>query len=189
MSYFLASFQSNQFGKTKKSKLLHVTVKLSISYVSESFWMSLWSNPTLDVSGQNSLILQHQLWGYKSLELTTKHHKTIPVNLVLHIYRKLKSYLRTSIGKIIAGAFLFSMRSFNYCTNPKGDNKQTRILWKGGIKFYSKQRKLRHIRGHIHLVDKVSPTLNTHKNGVKNLPVTQCVGSLLNGYIRSTPLP
>ena len=44
---------------------------------------------------------------------------------------------------------------------------------KGGIKFYRKRCKITHIIGLIHLTDKVSQTLETEKNGVKNSTKTQ----------------
>ena len=65
------------------------------------------------------------------------------------------------------------MRSCKYSTTPKGDHNQTCILWKGGIKFYRKRRKLPHSRGRLHLADKVSLAFRTHKIGVKNATVNQ----------------
>ena len=56
---------------------------------------------------------------------------------------------------------------------PKGGAKPTRILRKGSIRFYRKCHKLTHNSIRIHLVDKVSPTFSTQKNGVKNETVTQ----------------
>ena len=65
------------------------------------------------------------------------------------------------------------MRSCEYYTTPKGEDKRTRILQKGYIRFYRKRRKLSHDSRILHLVDKVSPTIRTQKNGVKNVTVTQ----------------
>ena len=65
------------------------------------------------------------------------------------------------------------MQSCEYSTNPKGEDKRTRILQKGDIRFYRKRRELSHNSGILHLADKVSPTFHTQKNGVKNATVTQ----------------
>ena len=74
---------------------------------------------------------------------------------------------------MVAGAFLFSMRSCKYSASPKGWHKQTRILRKGDIKCYRKRRKLPHSSRRLNLVDKVSLTFRTQKNGVNNATVTQ----------------
>ena len=65
------------------------------------------------------------------------------------------------------------MRSCEYSTTPKGEDKHTRIIKKGGILFYIKLRELSHDSGILHLADKVYPTFSTQKNGVKNATVTQ----------------
>ena len=111
VSSFAASVRQNQFRKTRKQILLHETVKFSISDVSASFQTHLWSDPTLESSGQKYLTLQQQLRVYKTLHPTTKHQKAIPEKIVLHIYKRTDTHLNTSIGKMIAGAFFFGMWS------------------------------------------------------------------------------
>ena len=173
MSSFAASVQRNQFGKTGKHVLLHRTVKFAISDVSASFQTHLRSDPTLESSGQTSLIIQRQLRGSKTLDPPTKHQKAIPAKLILHIYKRTDTYLNTAIGQLIAGAFFIGMRSCEYYTTPKGEEKRTHIIQKGDIRFYRKRRELSHDSGILHLADKVSPTFCTQKNGVKNATVTQ----------------
>ena len=82
-------------------------------------------------------------------------------------------HLRTVIVKLIVGSLFFFMRSCEYSTTSKGDHKLTHILWKGDIKLYIKRCKLTHIRGCIHLEDKVSATFWTQEIGFKNATVTQ----------------
>ena len=53
VSSFAASVQRNQFGTTRKQIFLHGTVKSDILDVSAFFWVYLWSDPTLEFSGQN----------------------------------------------------------------------------------------------------------------------------------------
>ena len=65
------------------------------------------------------------------------------------------------------------MKSCEYSTTHKRENKITCILQKGNIKFYSKLRELPHNSGILHLDNKVSPTFRTQKNGVKNATVKQ----------------
>ena len=67
VSSFVESAHRNQFGTKKKSKILHKTVKASISYISESFQKDLSSDLNLGKTGQRYLILQRQLRGYKSM--------------------------------------------------------------------------------------------------------------------------
>ena len=57
VSSFAASVQRNHFGKTKKAKLLHGTVKDVISDISASFRTDLWSDPNLDTARQKYPIL------------------------------------------------------------------------------------------------------------------------------------
>ena len=52
-------------------------------------------------------------------------------------------------------------------------DKRTRNLQKGSIRFYRKRRELSHKSGILHLSDKVSPTFRTQKNTVKNATLTQ----------------
>ena len=92
---------------------------------------------------------------------------------VLHIYKWTDTHLNTAIGELISGAFFFVMRSYEYSTTPKGEDKHTRILQKGDISFYRKCRELSHDSGILHLADKVSPTFRTQKNGAKNATVEQ----------------
>ena len=165
--------RKNQFGTSKEATLLHGTVKAAISDVYESLRTSLWSKLTLDMSVQKSLLLKRQLRGYKSLESTTKHHKEILANLVLHIYKKQHSRLISSIFQLIAGTLFFNMWSCVYLTTPKGEEKKGVVLWNVNIRFYRKIFKLIHNSGQIHLVDKISPTFRTQKNGIKNATVTQ----------------
>ena len=144
MSSFAASVRRNQFGKTRKHILLHGAVKSAISDVSASFRTHLQSDPALDSSGQKSLILQQQLRGYKTLDPPTKHQKGIPAKLFLHINKRTDTHLNTAIGQLITGAFFFGIRSCEYSTTPKGEDKRTHILQKGDIRFYSKYRELSH---------------------------------------------
>ena len=65
------------------------------------------------------------------------------------------------------------MQSCEYLTTPKGEEKHTRILQKGDIRFYRKRRKLSHDSGILYLADKVSFKFCTQENGVKNAIVTQ----------------
>ena len=72
----------------KKEKLIHRTVKYTISDVYLSFWMALQSNPALDKTVQKSLIVHQKLRVYKSVKPPNKHQNVIPENLVIHVYRK-----------------------------------------------------------------------------------------------------
>ena len=150
-----------------KQTPLHRTFKSAILGVSASFWKHLQSDPALDYSGKTSLLLQRKLRGYKTLDPTTKHQKAIPINIFLHIYRQTNTHLNTAIFQLISGAFFFDIWSCKYSTNPKGEDKCTRILQKGGICFYRKRRELSHDSGILHMSDKVSPTFCTHKMGSK----------------------
>ena len=173
MASFASSVRRNQFRKTRKQILLHGNVKSAISDVSAYFRTHLRSDPTLESSGQNNLILQRQLRGYKMLDPTTKHYKAIPEKPVLHIYKRTDTHLNTAIGQLISGAFFLGMRSYEYSTTPEGEDKRTRILQKWDISFYIKRREFSHDSGIHHLADKVSLKFRTHKNGVKNSTVTQ----------------
>ena len=130
--------------------------------------MHLWSDPTLDSSGQKSLILQQQLRGYKTLDPPTKHQKGISAKLVLHINKRTDTHMNTAIVQLITGAFFFSMWSCEYSTTPKGEEKRTHIL-----RFYRKHTELSHDSKILHLADKVSPKFCTQKNEFKNATVTQ----------------
>ena len=173
VSSFAASVQKKQFVTTKKQILLQVTVKSAILDVPASFWTHLRSDPTLESSGQKSLLLQRQLRGYKTMYPTTKHQKYIPEKLALHIYRHTNTDLNTAIGQLVAGKCFFGMRPCKYSATPKGEDKLTRILQKGGIRSYRKRRKISHDSGILNLSDKVSLIFLTQKNGVKNATVTQ----------------
>ena len=153
--------------------ILHVTIKYAISDLSVSLRKHLQSKPTLDSSGQKSLILWRQIRGYQTLDPTTKHPKATPDKLVLHIYNKTNTHLNTAIIQLIAGAFFFGMQSCKYSTTPKGDVKRTCILQKGCIQFYRKLRDLSQDSGILHLENKVSPKFRTKKNGAKSATVTQ----------------
>ena len=96
-----------------------------------------------------------------------KHNKAIPAKLVFHIYNKQHSHLSTAIVQLVTGAFFFYMQFCEYSTTPKGGNKITCIIQKGGIRFYRKQLELLNSIGFIHLTYKVSSTFRTKKNGVK----------------------
>ena len=174
MPSFYFSVRQNQFGKTRKQKLLHRTVKSKILDASASFRTHLWSNPTLESSGQTLLLLWRQLRGYKTMDPTTKHQKSIPAQLFLHIYKRTNVHLNTAINKLIAGAFFFGMRSCKYSTTPKGEGKFTCILQKGDICVYRKLHKLSHEIGILFLANKVSPVFHTQKNRVKNATLTKC---------------
>ena len=104
---------------------------------------------------------------------TTKHQKSIPAKLVLQIYKRINTQINTGIDQLIAGAFFFGMRSYEYLKNPKGEEKHTRILQKRYIRLYRKCRKLSHNNWILHLDDKVTPELIIQKNRVKNATVTQ----------------
>ena len=173
VSSLAASVRRNQFGKTGKHVLLHGTVKSAISDVSASFLTHLRSDPTLESSGQTYLIILRQLRGYKTLDPPTRHQKSIPAKLVLHIYKRTDTHLNTAIGQLIAGEFFFGMRSCEYSTTPKGEDKFTRIFQKGDICCYRKRKELSHNSRTPQLADKVSPEFCTQKNGVKNATVTQ----------------
>ena len=93
--------------------------------------------------------------------------------LALHIYKRTNAHLNIAIGELIAGEFFFDMRSCEYSATPKGGDKHTRIFQKGDIPFYRKRRELSHNGGILHIADKVSPTLRTQENRVKNATAIQ----------------
>ena len=173
MSSFAASVQQNQFVKTRKQILLHGTIKSAILDVSVSFCTHLRIDPTLYSSGQKFLILQQQLRGYKALHPTTKHQKSTPAKIVLHIYKRANTHLNTYIGQLIAGAFFFGMWSCEYSITSKEEDKCIGILQKGDIRFYIKRGEISHDSGILHISYKFSLKFRTHKNGVKNATVTQ----------------
>ena len=72
--------------------------------------------------------------------------------------------MNTAIGQLMAGVCFFGVWSCEYYINPKGEDKCTRILQKGGIHIYRKHRELFRKSGILHLADKVSPTFLTQKN-------------------------
>ena len=82
VSSFTTSVQRNKFVTTKKQTILHITFKLTIFDVSESFQMHLRSDLAPDYSYKISLILQMKLRGYKYMDLPTKHQKAIPYKLL-----------------------------------------------------------------------------------------------------------
>ena len=59
----------------------------------------------------------------------------MPEKLVLHIYKRTDTHLNTAIVQLIAGAFFFGMRSCNYSTTPKGEDKRTHILQRVDTRF------------------------------------------------------
>ena len=128
MSSFAASVRRNLFGTTRKQILLLGTVKSVILDVSAPFWTHLWSDLTLESSGQTSLLLQRQLRGYKTLDPTTKHQKATPAKLPPHIYKRTNTHLNTAIGQLIAGTFFFGMRPCKYSAISEGGDKHTHIL-------------------------------------------------------------
>ena len=73
VSSFAALARRNQFVITKKDKLLHLTVKDSISDISASLEMDIWGDLTLDALVQKSIISQRKIQGYKSVEPPQKN--------------------------------------------------------------------------------------------------------------------
>ena len=95
------------------------------------------------------------------MDPTTKNKKAIPAELLLHIYKRTNTHMNIAIGQLITGAFFFSMRSYKYSTTPKGEDKCTRIVQKGDIRFCRKLRELSHDSGILHLADKVYSPFRT----------------------------
>ena len=102
----------------------------------------------------------------------TKHQKAILDKIAPHIYSKHHYHLNTFVGQLAAVVFFFVMKTSEYSTTPKGETNKKRILQKGDIKFYRKQRKLTHTTSYIHLAEKVSLTFCTHLKGTNNKTVT-----------------
>ena len=71
------------------------------------------------------------------LDPPTKHQKAILEKLFLHIYKRTDTHLNTSIVQLIAGAFFFGIRPYEYSTTPKGEYKCTCILQKGDIYVFT----------------------------------------------------
>ena len=115
-------------------------------------------------------------------ETTKGLHKSVPNNKTLEIYTSKSSPSHIQADKHTyehshrptdRRRIFLGMRSSEYSTTPKGEDKLTRILQKEGIRFYRRRRGLSHDIGILHLTNKVSPTFRTKKNGVKNATVTQ----------------
>ena len=102
-----------------------------------------------------------------------KHQKSTLAKLVLCIYKQTNTHLNTAIVQLVVGAFFFGMRSCEYSTIPKREDKRTRILQKGDIRFYRKCRKLFCNSGTLRLANKVFLKFRKQKNGVKNATGTQ----------------
>ena len=69
--------------------------------------------------GKGPLSYNNSYGAKKKWTPPTKYQKVIPSKLVLHIYNKQYSHLRTAIGKMISGTFFFGMEIIQLFYTPQ----------------------------------------------------------------------
>ena len=78
---FAESVRRNEYGKQRKDRLGHSTVKSTIANVCAVFRMEFWRNPILDDNNQPPLFLTRQLNTYFDEDPATKYEKCSPISV------------------------------------------------------------------------------------------------------------
>ena len=146
----------------------------------QAFRKNLRADPTLDSSGTRSVILSNQLKGYKSEDPPTKHQACLPLVVWKTIAADKSNPLNTAMSQLLSGALFFAMRSCEYSTTNKQEEKKTKLLRLKNIRFFSRdQNGFMITKPHssplktLSNAECVSITFEDQKNGEKNACITQ----------------
>ena len=97
----------------------------------------------------------------------TKLEKAVPLSLLAHMLTNSTDELdRVSISLLISALF-FCLRSCEYLKTPGRNQKKTRVILLGGIRFFRKGKILSFHDHHLRLADYVAVTIFDQKNGEK----------------------
>ena len=180
MCGFAHSVRANHHQSTSKSRLAGGTVAATVSNVVQAFRKNLRPDPTLDNSGAKSIIIANQIKGYKNEDPSTKHQACLPLLVWKNIYNDHSNSLNTAMGQLLTGALFFAMRSCEYSSTPKQEEKKTKLLRLRNLRFFSRDKKgFMHTIPHssspkiLSAAECISITFEDQKNGEKNACITQ----------------
>jgi hypothetical protein len=127
----------------------------------------------LDKNGKTSRLLQQQFAGYKRTDPPEKQQKAAPGIVVRTVAKNRGTNRAEAVAQLVVIAFYFAMRSCEYLKVPKANDKRTKPVRVGGIRFYLNGEFIPHSHPHLHNADFVSITFEDQKNGERMETVTQ----------------
>jgi hypothetical protein len=176
MSAFASAVRLQEFSNSSKKNpfLLSDSVRAAVAGVASAFRSQGKPDPTLDEQGKASILLQHQLRGYKNADPGTKHQQTLPLD-VLDKLTSLESPhpLIVATQQLILQSFFFAMRSCEGFKVPRSEERRTLPLRRKDFKFLRNNKIVPHTSPFLHLADSVSVTFPYQKKDVKDDVVSQ----------------
>ena len=156
-----------------KRTLVAATVRSAVDHVAASFRDYDREDPRLDRDGRISRILSQQFEGYKRKDPPEKQQKAAPTSLILEVTRNKSSERAMAIGRLVVLAHFFALRSYEYTSVPSQEDRRTKMLAVGGIRFNWSGKYISHSDKNLYSADFVSLTFVDQKNGERMESVTQ----------------
>ena len=131
-------------------------------------------DPSLDESGEFSIILKRQIKKYIAEDPETVHQMAISLLVFLKIWRSQTSIFSQALAQLIIGALFFGLRSCEY-TKVTG-KRMTKKLIVENIRFFHQRREIPKEKRLLHTLKyatSVSITFVLQKNGTKYATITQ----------------
>jgi len=171
---FAAALRRRQFSAPNKIPLGAGAIEETMAKLSQIFRANVGYNPAHgSADGGWHLSLARQIKGMKNNDPGQKQQKALPVCVYREIYNRAMSSgdpEEITIAWLQVLAFFFCMRSCEY-SNVTGKRK-TKVVCFRNIRFFQKNRLLKHNSPGIHLATAVSITFEWQKRDVRDDVIT-----------------
>ena len=139
-------------------------IKSTIGEISTTFREAGRLDPRHDSTGNNYFHLDRLFQAYKSLDPPPRREKAIPLSLLEHIKKNASTHLQKATAPLLIGALFFCMRSCEYLAVPNPEDKRTRPVVLGGVRFIKNNKILPFHHPDLTNADYVAITFAKQKN-------------------------
>jgi hypothetical protein len=171
---FLHTVREKTYSASTKGndKLVATSCEAALSGICSTFLREGRPNPSLDTDGKTSLLLRHQLRGYKNLDPSSKGQKPIPLNLLQEmVHRKSSDPGLIAYHQLTIVAYFFAMRSCEYLQT--SGEKRTHPLRVRNFVFRKHNKIVPHDDPDLALADNITITFEYQKRDLRDDSVTQ----------------
>jgi hypothetical protein len=144
-----------------------------VDHVASTFRENDHADPRLDQDGKVNRLLLQQYEGYKRQDPPEKQQKAAPSSLIIQVTKNRSRARARAIGRLVVLGHFFALRSCEYLKVPSQQDRRTKLLTFGNIRFNLNGNYIPLSDRNIHNVDFVALTFVDQKNGERMETVSQ----------------
>ena len=166
---FAMAIREGRFSNNRNETLVEGTVRGTISHVVQAFRSAGRQNPTKDEDHELSILLLRQFQAFKNNDPQQQQQKAIPFIVIAldKLAKRQVTALDTALAQLTIGAAFFACRSCEYSTVPKTEERRTKLLCLGNIRFFADGHLILAPSEDLELANSVAITIEMQENDSK----------------------